>query len=544
MNLSALDLAQLILDLRMDLRRHYRLDQPQDKVDFAGWLLLAGIKEYRALAELPAFKVWLNQRSDTPGLSLMQALLWRVRPDVQTFYRQPQDVAGYLNWFFTHGVGEHALWPLLTPEDQAQACAHVGPWQRALMQQRTDAHAQQQTKQSVQDRLGVNLVGYVQGQLGIGEDVRMAALAFDAVGLPNAMVNFTPGHDIPQNDTSLSNRIVEQGQYPINIFCLDALEHGRFYAERGSSQLEGRYNIGYWPWELSIWPKEWQQLIHLVDEVWVSTRHTMQAVEPYCSALSPPVPVKWMPMAVPVQVRHRSASALQKHRRSTRDRRGLPSKASLFCFSFDLNSSMHRKNPEAALKAFLTAFPLEQFGIEEVGLVLKVHPPKTPHPAWNALKSMAQTDKRLHIIEETLPRQELLALYQACDCFVSLHRAEGFGRGMAEALQLGLRLIVTDYSGNVDFCRMPDFSNRITLVPYRLVKVKAGQYPYSDHQVWAQADISAAAQAMTKVHAEVCVAEGKLLPTPAEGWRVFSPSEVGQRYLERLDEIHGQKTVI
>jgi glycosyltransferase involved in cell wall biosynthesis len=198
---------------------------------------------------------------------------------------------------------------------------------------------------------------------------------------------------------------------------------------------------------------------------------------------------------------------------------------------------MHRKNPGAALKAFLKAFPLKDFGPDEVGLVLKVHPPKTPHPDWEALKSLAKHDGRVHIIEETLSRAALLDLYQACDCFVSLHRAEGFGRGMAEALQLGLRLIVTDYSGNVDFCRTPEFSERIKNISFRLDKVRPGQYPYGSNQVWASADIRAAAKAMQVVAREIQESQGQLLPVPKGGWPVFSPQKVGQRYVERLLEI-------
>ena len=89
-----------------------------------------------------------------------------------------------------------------------------------------------------------------------------------------------------------------------------------------------------------------------------------------------------------------------------------------------------------------------------------------------------------------------MALYAACDVFVSLHRAEGFGRGLAEALQLGLHLITTDYSGNTDFCHRPEFVGQISRVPHRLVRVRKGQYPYADGQYWASPNLAAAARAM------------------------------------------------
>lgn len=130
----------------------------------------------------------------------------------------------------------------------------------------------------------------------------------------------------------------------------------------------------------------------------------------------------------------------------------LPEDACLFCFSFDLNSSIHRKNPRACLNAFQKAFPVNEVTERPVGLVIKCHKPKRANEQWDRLKEAAERDHRIFIVEETLSRPDLLALYKSCDCYLSLHRAEGFGRGMAEALLPGLEVIATGYSGNVDYC--------------------------------------------------------------------------------------------
>jgi hypothetical protein len=302
-------------------------------------------------------------------------------------------------------------------------------------------------------RFGVNLIGYAFGQLGIGEDARMAARALRAAEVPVTMLNFPPGADIPQNDFSMASHVSELGPFAFNIFCMTALENGRYYAERGSRQFADRYNIAYWPWELSGWPKQWEAMLDLVDEVWVSTQHTFAALAPLCAK-----PLYLMPMAVELGGITAFAS-----RKKARESFGLPVKARLFCFSFDLNSSFHRKNPQACIDAFLQAFPRDACAEDAVGLVIKAHRPGKRHAAWATLKALAAKDTRIHIVERTLPRPDLLALYQACDCFVSLHRAEGFGRGIAEALQLGMHVITTGYSGNIDFCRPPDAD----LVRYR-----------------------------------------------------------------------------
>lgn len=162
----------------------------------------------------------------------------------------------------------------------------------------------------------------------------------------------------------------------------------------------------------------------------------------------------------------------------------LPEDACLFCFSFDLNSSIHRKNPRACLKAFQKAFPVDEVTERPVGLVIKCHKPKRANEQWDRLKEAAERDHRIFIVEETLSRPDLLALYKSCDCYLSLHRAEGFGRGMAEALLPGLEVIATGYSGNVDHCRGNPAAH---LVDYKLVPVKKDEYPYGEGQCWAEA---------------------------------------------------------
>jgi glycosyltransferase involved in cell wall biosynthesis len=121
----------------------------------------------------------------------------------------------------------------------------------------------------------------------------------------------------------------------------------------------------------------------------------------------------------------------------------------------------------------------------------------------------------------------LLAFYQACDCFLSLHRAEGFGRGIAEALRLGLHVITTGYSGNVDFCQAP----HADLVDYTLIPVEAGQYPYAEGQVWADPDVAHAARLMKRF-----VDERETFATQTR-WPQFTAKVVGQQYKKRLEQI-------
>ena len=260
-------LVSLIRRLRPDLCRKFKTHR-QISLEFASWLVANGTKEYQSLIENAAFQRVLSQ--PLPGICLtpLQSLIYLERLDVRKIYPLPSRRSDYLHWFYCHGVAEHKLWPWLSVEDW-NLYGHYAPEQ--VIQYAKNLKAK---KKPTQNRpMGVNLVGYAFGQIGIGEDVRMTARALQSAHVPCCIVNFPPGKEIPQSDYSMKDLVCNEGPYAVNIFCMTALETGRFYAERGKSQFEGRYNIGYWPWELARWPDAWMDLTRLVDEVWVSTRH-------------------------------------------------------------------------------------------------------------------------------------------------------------------------------------------------------------------------------------------------------------------------------
>ncbi|MEI6746380.1 MAG: glycosyltransferase [Methylococcaceae bacterium] len=505
-------LISLIERLRPDLCKMFPLNEQGERPGFAAWLVTSGIKEYQALQEDEDFLNYLNTANTRNKLTTLQSLVYEARPDVQVAYPLTAGSEHFIGWFERHGIEEHHLWSMLSSSEKNRLLM-AEPWQS-----RYGNSVEPKILAFSERPFGVNLIGYVFGQLGIGEDLRMAARAMLAANIPFTLIDFQPGKDIPQNDRSMANYVSLEGEYAVNIFCMTALEYGRFYAERGNKQLEGRYNIGYFPWELSHCPDEWEDLVQHVDEVWVSTQHTYDAFSPVSTK-----PIFIMPMAVEL-----GAISDFGTQEQTRQHFKFPTKATLFCFSFDLNSSIHRKNPQACVEAFLQAFPLDKFNKNEVGLVIKIHPPTKRHTVWEKLKQTAAKDRRIQIIQETLSRPDLLALYQCCDCFLSLHRAEGFGRGIAEAMQLGLHIITTGYSGNVDFCYAP----YADLVDYKLVKIKKGQYPFGDNQVWADVDISHATKLMRAFF------DKKNNDTKSNDWIHFSAKDVGLRYEIRLKEIN------
>ena len=278
--------------------------------------------------------------------------------------------------------------------------------------------------------------------------------------------------------------------------------------------FRSRYAIGMWPWELPEWPQFWQHAYGFVDEIWAASRFTYDA---YCR--SAPIPVRHMPMAVTVDA---TEGAI-------RSDFGLMGERFLFAFAFDGLSTFARKNPEACINAFQRAFPERN---DPVGMVIKGLR-VDGSPAWDRLSAQIGDDPRITIITESLSRGKLLDLYRAIDCFVSLHRSEGFGRNIAEAMLLEKPVIVTAHSGNMDFTG-PDTA---ALVPVRLVQLGKGDYPFGAGQMWAEADVKAAAGFMQRMRTDCAWRQGIAHAGRLRLEQFYSPYAVGNRWQEVLHSL-------
>ena len=206
------------------------------------------------------------------------------------------------------------------------------------------------------------------------------------------------------------------------------------------------------------------------------------------------------------------------------------------CFSFDQNSYIERKNPLDALRAFQMAFPpvsQEDFN-NQVKLLIKTFPNKNSSYQWEKLKRIAAMDPRIIILEKNMSRIDLLDLYGCCDIFISLHRAEGYGRCLAEALQLGLDLVATNWSGNTDFCTGPLYHP----VPFKIEKVKPFDYPYWQNQYWAQPDLIKAADILKKVVKRRIEKGLPEIEISQNYQNYFAANKCGLRYKKRLEELN------
>jgi glycosyltransferase involved in cell wall biosynthesis len=245
----------------------------------------------------------------------------------------------------------------------------------------------------------------------------------------------------------------------------------------GRKAFAGRYNIGYWLWELENFPHDWRRAFDLVDEVWAPTSFVRDAI-----AAASAKPVLRMPMPVDFDA---PASM-------GRNTFGLPHEEFIFLFSYDFNSFAARKNPEAVIAAFRQAFADGARGVRL--LVKSTNGGRFPEKLAALQRSVAD-DPRIEVRDGFLSREEMFGLQNAIDCYVSLHRSEGFGLGMAECMYLGKPVIATGYSGNLDFMNR----DNSLLVDYRMVPLRNGDYPYWKGQQWADADVAHAARLMRQV---------------------------------------------
>lgn len=353
----------------------------------------------------------------------------------------------------------------------------------------------------------MNLIGYPRAEMGLGEDIRHVAQALEQHGLPHCIIDVGLGRGFSQRDKSVEGKISTHPRYAINLYCQNGWETRKYLALRGSGLNEGRYAIGLWPWELPEWPSRWRSACECADEIWGISSFTAKAYRFFSGPVHP--------MGIPVSAREIAAL----HRADFH----LPDQAYLYHFSFDLHSKTARKNPFGLIRAFQAAFPSEPS--QDVGLVLKVNHAKLLCADTLKLRWIVSRDPRIHLVEKSMRRPEVLALMNACDCYVSLHRAEGFGRGIAEALLLGKQVIATGWSGNMDYCQEP----RVGLVRHKMISLKRGEYFHGEGQQWAEPDLDHAAELMRDIRQR---------PRDTSiGQPDFSPSSVGARYAKRLREI-------
>jgi glycosyltransferase involved in cell wall biosynthesis len=227
--------------------------------------------------------------------------------------------------------------------------------------------------------------------------------------------------------------------------------------------VAGAWRIGYWAWELPDPPADWAGCDNTLDEIWTPSRFSRDSLQRMMRK-----PIDVVPHYMPPQ--------------SARRQRNAEAPFTVLTMA-DSRSSLSRKNPAGAIKAFT-----EAFGDSPCAhLILKLSGRVDEMDAFIATLD-GGLGHNVEVVRNYLDEAGLAALYDRADVLLSLHRAEGFGLPMLEALTRGIPVVATAWSGNTDFT---DDLNSIP-VPCALVAVDDPAAIYSG-SCWAEPDVSAAA---------------------------------------------------
>lgn len=411
-----------------------------------------------------SWKEWACERSiDSGNLSRILFSIWKSRPDLKQRFPDATgtEAADLLAWAKIHGISEKVI---------DEEFLEIGKLQNDVIPSKFSR------------KKGINIAGYLNGELGLGQSARLILESANLTGLPVTTVN--SNRTTSRKDEKFSNSNSEV-IYPVTIAIVNADHFSLWVQDFGKEKLKETYVIGVWAWETEDFPKTMHSAFEYVDEIWAVSNFVKTAISKFTKK---PVYVFPNPIVEP-----KIPEKLDRYEI------GLSPERSYNLFIFDFASVFNRKNPLGLIEAHSKAFPNEDGPL----LVIKSSNGQTDAVNLEKMRFVAKNRSDIFLIDKYLSREQLTALINECETYISLHRSEGYGLTMAEAMSLGKPVIATDYSGNLDFMNM---QNSI-LVPYSKVAIGAESFPYLENSEWAEPDLNIAAQEMRNLWTNKSFAE-------------------------------------
>ncbi len=444
------------------------------------------------------FMRWMSQPDTGSPLPIPRylAAIWSGRPDLHEHTPEVAggDLRGLRHWVISSGAGEYDMLALIGWLPDSDTLFSV-PWH--------DAGATEH---------GVNLVGYLNAELGVGESARLTAAALRAAGVGVSTVATTR--------TLSRQRVAYEAdnvaRYDTVVMGVNADQIGVIQADLGKAFMADRYVIGQWYWELEAFPPELHDAFRFVDEVWAASKFICDAV---ANTAPPRVTVIHMPIPL---------TTPKFDPKQTRQSLGLPA-GFMFLFCWDMLSVLERKNPYGLIEAYREAFGPTDGAL----LVLKTMNGRSSLQNLEQLRWSCRDRTDIIIIDEVFDQVRAGSLTNVCDCYVSLHRSEGLGLTMAEAMLLEKPVIATGYSGNVDFTTA-DVAHLVRWQP-TAVPEKAG--PYRVGSIWADPDLEHAAHLMRTVFDDRDAARRLGVAARSRLLETHSLERCGAAMRRRLEEI-------
>jgi glycosyltransferase involved in cell wall biosynthesis len=365
---------------------------------------------------------------------------------------------------------------------------------------------------------GVNIAGYLTAESGLGQAARLGLHALACAGIPHA-ANNVPIPELQNNET-IDVQFDSANPYMFNLVWVNVDQADHFAWSKGKSYFRDHYNIGFWAWETPEFPTEWLPHFQYYNEIWVPSSFVHDII-----SRQSPVPV----VRVPHPVLPREAGP--DGRLAARNALGIPEGAFVFSFVFHFHSSFERKNPLALIKAFKAAFSSEP----NAYLVIKCAAGEKT--SGLGMLRQAARDTNVRVVNGTMSRSQLNALFETSDCYVSLHRSEGFGLTMAEAMTYGKPVIATGYGGNTDFMK----PHNSLLIDYELVRLQKDTGAYRKGWLWAEPKVEHAAELMRFIFEQRDKAAEIGERGRQEILAHFSTQAVGELMRQRLTTLCGRR---
>lgn len=322
---------------------------------------------------------------------------------------------------------------------------------------------------------GINLIGSFTQDSGLGQSCRLLAKLIEKADIPHNFIDFVLVESLRGTNEEYKDALSDEYKYGINVFHINMHEFDRAFKRIGQENFDKHYNIAYWLWEMQEFPEEWVVLINLLDEIWTPSEFVSEAIRKVTDK-----PVYTIPYLL-------EAPCDDKYDRAYFN---LPEDKFLYLMLFDSNSISERKNPIGTIQAFKNAFGEDK---DNVGLVIKIG--NVHDKELNVLQKELE-GYHAYFINDNLSKIEVNSLIKCVDVYVSLHRCEGYGLVLSEAMLLKTPTIATNYSSNTEF---QDESNSC-LVNYELIKVGKDIYPYKKDYLWAEPNIEEASKYMKKLY--------------------------------------------